>query len=695
MRVATEGPFLPSGDRLAFFPDPIVEEMRSIALAVLRRLFYPVLRRQLAALHRRRALESWRRSEDLAAAMRLALEQLSAPVLCAQTLGVGEAVAQASGAVERAVASADYRLFAEGEMVQYAGEPGNAVVVLLVGSVKKRAWTVKTRRKSVLERPNSLPSTAPIAVIPFEEASQMSRRSSTRSLRHSSVCIPQVDTPPKFYAIDAPAVFGENTTVGGYPCTEHLVAESPVVVTAVLSREAYCEVLGAFPKPIQQQVLLMALKSREKLIPRFAPMNFGRMRLCPLLTELSDDSLRHLMDYLVPCMRAAGMQIGELDNPKHIFFIRRGVVHVRGEEALVADVGSPTQARSRSLLLEGHTFGERQCIFREALGDSFYALTNVDLYLLPFSVLIQFMKQQPDARTTIYASAKAASLVLESDYEGMRFVPASLEKLGLVLLGPAQLSKWFQRRVNITTASSRRTSAFCASILDVGSAKAPMDCGAVGVSPHFLEQIRRIPLLNLCSPTDAFYAECALHWETTSYEAGEYIVRRGSECNRLLLFSQGGAAVVLEEKKVAEGLVNCPPTASQKELSVVPRECIIGYTCVRRHPWMLSVIAVENQVEVWEMKRVTFVELLRKHQLERKMQELVQQLMQPLMQLQTRSKVLDMQPLLAPSPNSLWSECRLPNLHPVSLCEYLRFPAWREGDLPRPSSSTNRRSSIW
>ncbi|RNF05081.1 hypothetical protein TraAM80_04727 [Trypanosoma rangeli] len=514
-------------------------------------------------------------------------------------------------------------------------------------------------------------------------------------MRSSSMYISYVDAPITYDVIGAPAVFGEYTTVGGYPCTECLVTESLLVVTATLSKEAYCEILGAFPRPIQQHVLLMAFRSREKLLPRFAPMNLARMRLCPLLTELSDENLLHLMDYLVPCTRAAGMQIGEPNNPKHIFFIRRGAVHIRDEEALVAEVIPPTQARSRSLFLEGHTFGERQCIFREALGDCFYALTNVDLYLLPFSVLIQFMKQQPDARTTIYASARAASAVLENDYGGMRFVPASLEKLGIVMLGSAQLSKWFQRRVNISTASSSCTSVFGTLNSNLGKVKNPMGYAAPGASPHFIEQIHKIPLLNLCTPPDAFYVECALHWKMTSYDSGDYIVHRGSECNCLLLFPQGGAAVVLEEKHIPQGAVNLPPAALHNKLSAVPRECIIGYTCVRRHPWTLSVIAMESQVEVWEMKRVTFVELLRKHQLDRKLQDLVLQLMQPLMRLRSRSVVLDMQPLLTPLPNSLWSEGRIPNLHPVSPSECLRFPVWKEGDFPMQSHNLNRRSSIF
>ncbi|EKF32726.1 hypothetical protein MOQ_003427 [Trypanosoma cruzi marinkellei] len=695
MRMDTAQAFLPSGEKLYSFPEQVVKEVRGIALAVIRRLFFPILRRYLAGMLRRRVLQLRRGSGELEAKLLLALEQFSAPAQLARTVDMGAEMARVSWVMKQVVASADYRVFAQREFVQYLGEPGNAVVVLLVGSVTKRVRMARVRCRSVVEKTSLRPFTAPGSVVQGDETSQVSRASSALSVRRSSVSSVPSETPSPCTVVCAPAVFGEYNTVGGYPWTEYIVAESPLVVTASLSKNAYCEILGAFPKQIQKQVLLMALQSREKLIPRFAPMTIGRMRLCPLLTDLSDENVLHLMDYLVPRVQAAGMQIGELNAPQHIFFIRRGTVYIRHEELFLADMSSATQPKCRSLLVEGHTFGERQCIFREALGDSFYAVTNVDLYALPFSVLIQFMKQQPDARKTIYASAKAASLVLENDYERMRFVPSSVQEMGTVLLGSTLMSKLFHRRVSISTTSSKRVTPLAALATNTGNMDGKVDQSACGVSPHFIEQIRKIPLLDLCSPDDAFYAECASHWNMVLYDAGEYIVRRGSECNRLLLFPQGGAAVVLNEKNASQFFVDSSTPFFRKNFSLVPRECIIGYTCVRRHPWALNVIALESQLEVWEIKRVKFLELLRKYQLERKLQEIVLQLLQPLMSLPSRSTVLDMQPLLAPAPNSLWSEHRIPNLHPVSLCEHLRFPVWREGDLPlEPYNSKIRRSTI-
>ncbi|KAF8301623.1 putative cyclic nucleotide-binding domain containing protein [Trypanosoma cruzi] len=695
MRADTMQAFLPSGEKLYSFPERVVKEVRGIALAVIRCLFCPILKRHLAGMHRRRVLQLRRGSGELEAKMLHALEQLSAPAQLAHAVDMGAELARVSWVMKQVAASADYRVFTQREFVQYLGEPGNAVVVLLVGSVTRRVRMARVRGKSVLEKTIFRPFTAPGSVVQGDETSQVSRASSALSLRRSSVSSVYSEKPSQCTVVCAPAVFGEYNTVGGYPWTEYIVAESPLVVTASLSKNAYCGILGAFPKHIQKKVLLMALQSREKLIPLFAPMTIGRMRLCPLLTDLSDENLLHLMDYLVPHVKAAGMQIGELNAPQHIFFIRRGTVYIRHEELFLADLSSATQPKCRSLLVEGHTFGERQCIFREALGDTFYAVTNVDLYALPFSVLIQFMKQQPDARKIIYASAKAASLVLENDYERMRFVPSSVEEMGTVFLGSALMSKLFHRRVSISTISSRRITPLAALAANTGKMDGKVDQSACGVSPHFVEQIRKIPLLDLCSPDDAFYAECASHWNMFLYDAGEYIVRRGGECNRLLLFPQGGAAVVLNEKNASQCLVDSSTPFFRQNFSLVPRECIIGYTCVRRHPWALSVIALENQLEVWEIKRVKFLELLRKYQLERKMQEIVLQLLQPLMCLPGRSTVLDMQPLLAPAPNSLWSEHRIPNLHPVSLCEHLRFPVWKEGDLPLGSYNLKiRRSTI-
>ncbi|KEG07808.1 hypothetical protein DQ04_08771010 [Trypanosoma grayi] len=687
--------FLPSGAQLRAFPAAVVEDVRSVAISVLRRLFYPILQRYVAGRQRRRTVESILHREEMEDGMMNSLERLSVLSSCIQAADETPEMTEAWLAMKQALKTANFRLFLQREFIQYPGEPSSGVILLLSGTVKKRSLVAKGKGKVSVERIPSRPSTAPASVMQYEESSQTSRASSTTGSgrRGSSFSMPS-DHAVAESLLHAPAVFGECAVVGGYPCTEYMVADSSFVLTAWLSRNAYCTLLEAFPKGVQKRLLLKALESRGKLLPQFAPMTCGRMRICPLLAGLSDENLQHLMDYLIPQVRPAGMQIGELGVPEHIFFVRRGVVHLQQDEGFVADLSAPTQPKSRSLLLEGHTFGERQCIFREALGDTMHTVTNVDLYLLPFSVLIQFMKQEPDARTSIFSSAKAASLLLEKEYRGMRFIPFTVDHIGTILLRSARLSKWFNRRVSISTACSTRATPFGALRLDGEHLNGTENGDAYGVSPHFLEQVRKIPLLNLCSPDDAFYKDCARRWRMLSYEPGDYIVRRGADCNRLLLFTQRGASVLLDENAVKPDARGGILSLTELDLPRVPQGSIVGYTCVRRHPWTHSIVAVDGQIEVWELRRATFVDLLRKHQLERKMQEVVLQILQPLMQNPGRSVALDYQPLLAPSPNSLWSEHRIPNMHPVSTCEYLRFPVWKEGDLPPDSRNLRSRPSV-
>ncbi|KAH9578712.1 Cyclic nucleotide-binding domain [Trypanosoma melophagium] len=693
-------PFLPTAAQLRSFPQEVAEEVRGIAIAVLRRLLYPIIQRRIASKHRKRNIDAIHAREMLQTKMVAAFEQISALATCLHSLDMSMDMTHAHDAIREVFKSADYRIFVQREFIQHHGEPCSGVMIVLTGSVRKQSLLARSKGMITGGKTHSRPSTSTHSLIQQEEMSQTSRVSSAAgSIRRCSTSSNAGEFIVSDPLLHAPAVFGEYSTIGAFPCIDSLVADSLHVVTATISKASYYAIMETLPKRVQQEFLLRSLELREKFLPQFAPMTTGRMRLCPLLSGLSDANLLHLMDYLIPQVRPAGMQIGEPGVPAHIFFIRRGLVHLQQDQSFVADMSSPMQPKSRSLLLDGHTFGERQCIFREALGDTVYAITNVDLYLLPFSVLIQFMKQDSDARSTIYAAAKSASLLLEKEFEGMRFLPSSLENLGIVLLGSAKLSRWFQRRVSITTVGLRRETIDGVTARDMSLAMQTGKNGSTyGVSPHFLAKVRRIPLLSLCSPDNDFYEECARRWTLLSFEAGEYIIHRGEECNRLLLFIQGGAAIVRDETKLTQDAqsnhILLTPPSSSAHLPRVPKGCIVGYTCVRRHPWSVSVVAMDSQVEVWELRRATFVELLRKHQLERKMQELALQLLQPLMQQPSRSVVLDLQPLLLPSPNSLWSEQAVPNMHPVSFCEYMRYPVWREGDLPLGFRNNRRISSF-
>ncbi|ORC87326.1 uncharacterized protein TM35_000221250 [Trypanosoma theileri] len=688
--------FLPTPAQLKTFPEEVAAEIRGIAMAVLRRLLYPIIQRRIASKHRKRTIDTINAREMLQTKIVDALEQTSALSTCLHSMDVSVQLTHAYNVMKEVVRFADYRLFVQREIIQHHGEPCSGVMILLSGTVRKPSQLSRTKGIPTSARTHSRPSTSTPTFPPQDDMSLTSRASSAGgSGRRCSTSSNNADFIMNDPLLHAPAVFGEYATVGSFSHTDNLVAESQFVVTATLSKSAYYAIMEGLPKRVQQEFLLRALEVREKLLPQFAPMTTGRMRLCPLLSGLSDVNLLHLMDYLIPQVRPAGMQIGEPGVPAHIFFIRRGLVHLQQDESFIADMSSPNQPNSRSLLVDGHTFGERQCIFKEALGDTVFAVTNVDLYLLPFSVLIQFMKQDSEARSTIYAAAKSTSLLLEKEYDGMRFLPSSLEHLGIILLGSAKLSKWFNRRVSITTTTTTPAMSGAHRLTLENATGNPMASSTHGVSPHFLERVRKIPLLSLCSPDNAFYEDCARRWTLLTFEAGDYIIRRGDDCNRLLLFMQVGAAVVMNEREIKRDAESgAVLMASCAHFPRVPKGCVVGYTCVRRHPWSVSVLALDSQVEVWELKRATFVELLRKHQLERKMQELTLQLLQPLMQQASRSVVLDFQPLLLPSPNSLWSEQSVPNMHPVSFCEYMRYPAWREGDLPLGFRNSRRLSNI-
>ncbi|KAG8344530.1 hypothetical protein TRVL_04636 [Trypanosoma vivax] len=672
---------MPSGLQLKSLPAVVQNEVRFIAMTALRRLLYPILYRRIASTYRRKAIEQCLGLNVLGDGLALILYKHSVIGSCMQIRGEDAGQLSDPSKAANALSNVTLRLYLQGEIIQFNGEPSCDVLLVLKGSVRKGSMLINARLKAAHERRLSS-SNVNIPIPSTEDGAQDGRTTPQDGERRGSINSTGSDSAPgeKDVVLNAPVVFGEYSTIGSFPWEGYLFAESSAVLVARISRSAYCAFLESFPKKVQKRLLLVALEKREKYLPRFAPMTYGRMRMCPLLSSLTDDNIKHLMAHLVPQVRPAGVQIGEQGVPQHIFFIRRGIVRLEREEGIVPEVCAPTQPKCRTLLVEGHTFGERQCIFREALGDSFHTLTNVDIYMLPFSVLVQFMKQDPSARTTIYASAKAASLTLEKFYEGMRFTPPSLDNLNVVVLGCGDVSRWIQRKHGNAISCARRVT--IAKSTESGRG-AKFNTGGrtekVGVSPYFLDQVRKMPLVGLCNPDETFYMDCARCFRVLSCEAGEYIVRRGQECNRVLLFCQGGAVVVEDQRDLRSAGGGVASTSAWMNLPRLPPGCIVGYTCLRRHPWMCSIIAPDGGIEVWTLKRALFVDILRKHQLDRRMQDLVLQLMQPLTRIMNREAVLDMQPLLAPLPNSLWGECRLPNMHPISHSESVRFPIWKEG----------------
>lgn len=553
----------------------------------------------------------------------------------------------------------------------------------------------------------------------------------------------------------APLVLGELSTLGGFPVCEELTVDSERCLIGSINKNAYCSFIASLPTGMQKRLMLSALTQRERLLPFFAPMTLGRLRLCPLLSMLSNEQLAHLKDHLMPKVLAAGMLCSERADPQHIFFIRRGLVRTEREGSANVERWGATSPKGRTVLVEGHTFGEAPCIFRESLGDSFYALSHVDAYLLPFRVLIQLMKQQPEVQSTVYSCAKAVSILREKDFEGvLRFSPGENNVYGLQGVansrsgmfdqsgrgahrGPTVAGSRLGSRagsfigdssanvVHTVTVASPPTAAGLGggptisrrvTIYEAAEAMGGPDAGGgalVGgkVSPGLITAMHRIPLLSLIAPREVV-EEIQRFWRCVRYEKGDVIFGRGSECNRVLLFYEGRAGLVLDENALRRELLPTPfgvadlavlasaqaanvnngTNAAANILQIIPQGHVVGYTCVLRHRWTRTVIALDDSVEVWEISRVSLVNVLRRHGMEKKMWAAVQQVLQPLVPQTERIHALDLQPLCHPMPNSLWGEQLLANVHPVRLGETSLFPVWREGDFPLDHAALENKS---
>lgn len=562
----------------------------------------------------------------------------------------------------------------------------------------------------------------------------------------------------------APQVFNELACLGTFPCCATLSVTSPAALLLRMPKEVYCKMVSAcVPADGQRRLLVEALQMRERLMLYYAPLTSARLLLCPLLAHLRPEQLEHICDLAIPRVYAAGMECGERENPRHIFFIRRGVVHMQRDGGMSDESNAAAAAaaftagsvaaselssqqtaaaasrasyslelpKNRPVLVEGHTYGETGCIFGDAVGDRYTAVTHVDMYLLPFQVLIQLMKQVPEMQSAVYRSAQELSFLRDKEWPGVSFGPRQFGVelprvhgivpaqglLAHMAAAPASTGvDWhstgtrYKQNSNATGldpldrpgngggGSTRRVTIF--EDAPTGGATAEGTDGLAGgrVSSALLAAMAQLPVVSLLpSFSGDFSKACMSQWHCVTYAKGDCIATAGQECNRLLVFFEGRAGVVVNAALLSEELRPGPfgvvdiASVGPEIVCPLPAGHVVGYTCVRRHRWTHSIIALDDVVEVWEMRRNSFVQLLRAHGMEREMQTASLQLLQPLAVQKDRLTVLDYQPLLHPMPNSLWSQQAVPNVHPVVVTKEgaACFPVWREGDFP-----LDRRASV-
>nr|CCD14794.1 unnamed protein product [Trypanosoma congolense IL3000] len=394
---------LPSGSQLKDFPSAVRKEMQRIAVALLRRLLYPIMCRRMAQSYRNQTVKKLGDTGRFGSVLVKTLRQRSSLGSAMRRKKFLEDLDDRNPCVKALKESVTYRLYLKDEFIQYRGEPPNAVVFVVKGSIRRCATIEKVKKKR--------------AALPKFSFSTEEMLASEYGSTQSCLCSVAADSglniqseptgAEKKTVLTAPVMVGEYCTVGNFPCPEYLVADSQFVIIGWIPKSAYCALLEALSQGIQRSILTRALKARERELPNYAPMTLSRMRMCPLLAQLGDDKVSTLMSQLVPQVCPAGVQIDGSSVQKHIYFIRRGVVYLQQDESTSQKNFCPSMPMSRSFYMEGHTFGERQCIFREALNSSFYTLVNVDLYLLPFSCVTQMMESNIDIRTQKYRSCQA------------------------------------------------------------------------------------------------------------------------------------------------------------------------------------------------------------------------------------------------------------------------------------------------
>lgn len=635
----------------------------------------------------------------------------------------------------------------EGETVYWETERGHSVFLLLNGEVRQTTPKVtNAAATSAAAATESTPTTgergkedgvepkaaaaaaeSPAAAAPAaltEEDKQNTSVDLNQSVLRSLLPPTPYRTPRDVKAaqeyvseeISSPAVLGELAAMGGFPYGSTVEVTSEVAAFVVLSRLDYCRLVNASSYEVQKALLYEALCTRQSLLPYFAPMTPERLRLCSFFRTFPSGLLNDILRALIPRVYPAGAPMGEGEQPKHIFFIRRGVVRREPDPMSYHDAADVQcdRPRNQSLLVEGNTFGELACAFRETLRDNYFAVTNVDVYLLPYSVLENLMQHYPVIREMIETRGRTLYDLRCIISAGLKFSPTladprtfiqgviprdasiitSFRKLsGLKrLTNTSPGTSTTQRRVTIANDNNTTTS---------GPGLPRLTGGRT--STEMLEIIQKIPVIHSVTPL-TFSAKCSSLWSCTRYECGEVIVRRGKECNYLAFFYYGRAGVVIDEVGYQKS------GASPQTVIPIPAGHMVGYTCTRRHRWTRTIVALDPAVEVWLLKRSHLVSLLRQFDAQDAVNTAVLQLLQPLyfppapsssdmpsaaqqQQKQAtagapapppeRLVVLDMQPILRPMPNSLWAAHTVPNLHPVSLMSTsIVFPVWAPGDFP-------------
>lgn len=547
----------------------------------------------------------------------------------------------------------------------------------------------------------------------------------------------------------APAVWGEMPCLGGYALSTSLSVQSPIAIYATLSHVDYSSMITATGLlELQRALLYEALKTRELLLPYSAPMTIPRLRFCPLLTNLPEKVLKEFSTAVIPRVFPAGVRINKYEVPRYIYFIRRGLVRREPDAEAYRD---GTEARCdrpahQALLVEGHTFGELTCIFRKAVRDAYFSVNHVEAYLLPYAVLEEWIERDASVRIELEKQARFLYEVRGSTFPSLKFAPTAVNPREYLegLLPPdgfcVTLYKKALTEKRLAPESLSR---------NVEPAEGGQTLQGEGrITAALLEAIQLIPVIGLVTPP-TFAAQCLPHWRCMRYNAFQTILRRGEECNRVLLFFYGTAGVVVDERcyqeEEAAGVM-----ASAHSVVPILKGQMLGFGCVRRHRWMRSVVALENDVEVWELKRSALVLLLRQCNALEAVQLAVQQVLQPLyfpppaalpsvrpmlsrrnsssvdftgkyaggmgeresemMQMDADHSVmseggegpsksteaamlkrhiaLDLQPLLHPTLHSLWSAHPVPALHPVSLVSHTPvYPVWKEGDFPLGEST--------
>ncbi|CAD2216142.1 hypothetical protein ADEAN_000360300 [Angomonas deanei] len=585
--------------------------------------------------------------------------------------------------------------------------------------------------------------------------------------------------------VEAPSVFGEASSIAGFPYCQQLYVSSPTALLLQVPLSAYARLLAVCPVELQRTCMIAAMAWRQHYLPVFAPLTVSRLRMCPLLTSLKKDQLEGVLTHAVPRSFPAGMicngeakasllssrpsVVGNTPfsfpqsnnastsalfanhNPNNakdeeelvpikidsqsIFFVRRGVLRMQREGFSQGEEGSSLCAKNRRILVEGHTFGEINSIFGEAIGECYYAVTHVDLYVLPFQVIIQLMKLSQEVQQSVYRAARVLSNLYEKEQLGVVFNCPDMKQLfqsiaGGVMDRRALLSLYANFNgalgtVNVNTLSPsgpasplapgglssaqrrsgggvkdftssppapRRVTIFEGEVGGGDSGDKNTDGAYVGgrLSEAMYHQLLRTPLLSLFECRQ-LVRDSLPYWKCYRVERGETVVKKGEECNRLLFFAESRVGVLQDEKAFCaadtrqedlggNGMSPFASLADAPGVVPLPAGHIVGYTCVRRHRWRRSLVALEDAVEVWELKRSVYVSLLQKYKLDHAVNVAALQLLQPLYPMKERVTALDFQPLLRPMPNSLWTESAVPLLHPVSTADHANlFPIWKEG----------------